>query len=1183
MINLKIDCIQLSLRKLGILLAAFATSFLIIFSLLASQTALASSGFEASEGDVLITEFMAYPLSVDDSDGEWIELYNTTNVDIDLQGWKIKDAANTSHTISSNVVIESGSYVMLCRNSNIFNNGGVSCDYQWSSVALNNSNETINIFDNSSTPVLIHSVSYTSSQAGKSIVVGQDGTLSSENSIQYGLGDFGTPAKNVVSAQGMLYPSIQYAINSSDGGAMINIPEGEYAENLSITKPITLSGAGKDKTVIIGSHSITSSSVTLAGIMFYSNSASGLITIDSSSSSISNIEISECGFAVTHDGSVGIQITGNNSSNSISSITIDSSYFNTGYYNVSPTNEFMFIYGQAIIGGQPAPIGTVVDVVDPDGNIAGFFEVTTEGYYGALPVYQDDSETQEDEGATGDETLTIRINGKDAGQTFMYSGLGAMSEINISADSVPDDVSYDNVSTASEFMFIYGRVLIGGQPAPIGTVVDVVDPDGNVAGFFEVTTEGYYGALPVYQDDSETQEDEGATGDETLTIRINGKDSGQTFTYSGLGAMSEINISADSFSSAVIKIGAKNGSVMSSGLNSFTFSNNEIANLSSFISIEDGVLSDLSFAGNSYKNSPVVLKILQGSVGSGTLSGVVFLDNTVDPSCGYGIKVEIDPSEKIDAKSNWWGHQTGPKHSSNPEGSGVEISNYVLFDPWFENESKTVLSEGLPQSAILTSSVSGMTDLPSGENEIKLTEDAIIDFSSGVEESSLNGQITIGGSLIDLSSFTSATIAAPVNLTEEQTIGDKAIKIEKAVKVQSGNPGQNIKITNTESSVAVEVEIPDQTTILAPLGWNGAIRPPKTASASGSAPSGFQIGNTVIEVGDPGVTLLFDAPVKVFLPGVTGSVAYKPANSIVWHEITTLCDSATNPTNIAFPNECYAQSGSGTVIWTYHFTQFASISPVSSSSGSSSGGGGGTMYSYNPDNAKITINSAKKTTTSKIVTLSLYASRMEEVYAPLEMRISNDIDFIGSNWIKYSDMAEWNLSGGFGKKSVYVQFKNKYGTSAVASSDIEFLSEEQVVPKDEEDKNIENEFDIEKFANPTVLGSRDFADGVLVRDSTKRIYVVKNNSLQYVSSIKELVKDHAGKEITDVSDDVISTYRKVDSERKYSIGDLIRGSDMKIYEVRKPVKKHILTLSELREKHFGKKIYNVLDSVLKKY
>jgi sugar lactone lactonase YvrE len=48
----------------------------------------------------------------------------------------------------------------------------------------------------------------------------------------------------------------------------------------------------------------------------------------------------------------------------------------------------------------------------------------------------------------------------------------------------------------------------------------------------------------------------------------------------------------------------------------------------------------------------------------------------------------LSPTTPVNAKENWWGDPTGPKHASNPTGTGVPVSNGVLFDPWIQSRDQ---------------------------------------------------------------------------------------------------------------------------------------------------------------------------------------------------------------------------------------------------------------------------------------------------------------------------------------------------------------------------------------------------------------------------------------------------------------------------------------------------------------
>ena len=68
------------------------------------------STFGLGQSSVTITEIMQNPSAVNDSEGEWFEVFNSGNTELDLNGWTIKDADTDNHTISSSVIINSGEY-----------------------------------------------------------------------------------------------------------------------------------------------------------------------------------------------------------------------------------------------------------------------------------------------------------------------------------------------------------------------------------------------------------------------------------------------------------------------------------------------------------------------------------------------------------------------------------------------------------------------------------------------------------------------------------------------------------------------------------------------------------------------------------------------------------------------------------------------------------------------------------------------------------------------------------------------------------------------------------------------------------------------------------------------------------------------------------------------------------------
>jgi hypothetical protein len=160
----------------------------------------------AEPGDVIVTEIMKNPELVDDSAGEWFELLNTTDQDIDINAWTIKDAGTDFHRIFAlgGVVIPAGAYVVLAVNADEKTNGGIIPDYVYEGFVLGNKEDEVVL---SSGETVVDQVVYTD---GAPFPVGDGASLSlspskldatdndagenwCDGQVPYGLGDLGTP------------------------------------------------------------------------------------------------------------------------------------------------------------------------------------------------------------------------------------------------------------------------------------------------------------------------------------------------------------------------------------------------------------------------------------------------------------------------------------------------------------------------------------------------------------------------------------------------------------------------------------------------------------------------------------------------------------------------------------------------------------------------------------------------------------------------------------------------------------------------------------------------------------------------------------------------------------------------------------------------------------------------------
>ena len=78
------------------------------------------TSFAASLGDIVINE-IAWAGTSDDSNDEWIELYNPTSQEVDLSGWFIEDDVTTKYTITSGKIAPHGYFLIEDKEDSVKN------------------------------------------------------------------------------------------------------------------------------------------------------------------------------------------------------------------------------------------------------------------------------------------------------------------------------------------------------------------------------------------------------------------------------------------------------------------------------------------------------------------------------------------------------------------------------------------------------------------------------------------------------------------------------------------------------------------------------------------------------------------------------------------------------------------------------------------------------------------------------------------------------------------------------------------------------------------------------------------------------------------------------------------------------------------------------------------------------
>jgi len=150
----------------------------------------------------------------------------------------------------------------------------------------------------------------------------------------------------------------------------------------------------------------------------------------------------------------------------------------------------------------------------------------------------------------------------------------------------------------------------------------------------------------------------------------------------------------------------------------------------------------------------------------------------------------------------------------------------------------------------------------------------------------------------------------------------------------------------TINSDDADIEIPGSTTVTSEdPTWNGVIAAPTATTVTLPDVSGEdETLGAAIEIGFASTKLSFDKAVRILLPGQSGKrVIYTRDGGVTHTEITTVCAADNQATGdaLAADGDCKISVGSDMVVWTKHFTTFATYTSTATSAPATSSGGGG--------------------------------------------------------------------------------------------------------------------------------------------------------------------------------------------------------------------------------------------------
>ncbi len=103
------------------------------------------SAASISPGDLIISEVMANPVAVSDTNGEWFEIHNLTGNSLDLNGITLSDSGSNLHVVdfAGPLILSPHDYLVFGRGGDVSSNGGYAADYVYSGFTLSNSLDEI--------------------------------------------------------------------------------------------------------------------------------------------------------------------------------------------------------------------------------------------------------------------------------------------------------------------------------------------------------------------------------------------------------------------------------------------------------------------------------------------------------------------------------------------------------------------------------------------------------------------------------------------------------------------------------------------------------------------------------------------------------------------------------------------------------------------------------------------------------------------------------------------------------------------------------------------------------------------------------------------------------------------------------------------------------------------------------
>ncbi len=188
-----------------------------------------------------------------------------------------------------------------------------------------------------------------------------------------------------------------------------------------------------------------------------------------------------------------------------------------------------------------------------------------------------------------------------------------------------------------------------------------------------------------------------------------------------------------------------------------------------------------------------------------------------------------------------------------------------------------------------------------------------------------------------------------VSILFEDGINNPTINLSSFIQDGAGAiPSINIVSENANNAT---ISIPSTTVTSTDSSWGGVISAPIIATVSLPQTSDkTRTLSTAIELGFSGAKLSFNKGIRILIAGQAGKRAGYTRAGIDFTEIVNVCsgDSQVVGDELSIDGDCKIDVGSDLVIWTKHFTKFATYTESTIVRRVSGGGGGGSSTPTTP-------------------------------------------------------------------------------------------------------------------------------------------------------------------------------------------------------------------------------------------